>query len=156
MNYQISIETASTSRPLAVVRRRVRPQEFAKVIPEACGIVWNALKAQNIKGAGRHVTVYLPDGSLEVGVELERPIENVAALGEVVASSLPTGSAAAAVHFGPYQHLRSAHDAIRDWCSRNGHALAGTHWEIYGHWLDEWNRDPSKIRTDVYYLLKQP
>jgi hypothetical protein len=25
--------------------------------------------------------------------------------------------------------------------------------EIYGHWENEWNADPSRIRTDVYYLL---
>ena len=34
-------------------------------------------------------------------------------------------------------------------------ALAGPNWEIYGHWVDEWNRDPSKIRTDVFYLIKK-
>jgi hypothetical protein len=31
--------------------------------------------------------------------------------------------------------------------------LAGPNWEVYGHWQDEWNSDPSKIRTDVFYLL---
>ena len=24
---------------------------------------------------------------------------------------------------------------------------------FYGHWLPEWDNDPFKIRTDVYYLL---
>ena len=36
----------------------------------------------------------------------------------------------------------------------HGHTLAGPNWEIYGHWVDEWNRDPTKIRTEVFYLLK--
>jgi hypothetical protein len=31
--------------------------------------------------------------------------------------------------------------------------LAGPNWEIYGHWKDEWNNDPSKICTEVFYLL---
>jgi hypothetical protein len=31
--------------------------------------------------------------------------------------------------------------------------LAGPNWEVYGHWTDEWNSDPAKIRTDVFYLL---
>jgi len=35
-----------------------------------------------------------------------------------------------------------------------GRPLAGANWELYGHWLDEWNSDPSKIRTDIFYLLK--
>jgi hypothetical protein len=25
--------------------------------------------------------------------------------------------------------------------------------EIDGHWLPEWKTDPSKIRTDVFYLV---
>jgi hypothetical protein len=24
---------------------------------------------------------------------------------------------------------------------------------IYGHWQPEWNADPSRIRTDVFYLV---
>jgi effector-binding domain-containing protein len=39
------------------------------------------------------------------------------------------------------------------WCRDNGYTLAGPSWEIYGHWRDELHSDPSKIRTDVYYLL---
>jgi hypothetical protein len=31
--------------------------------------------------------------------------------------------------------------------------LAGPNWEIYGHWIDEWNSDPTKICTDVFYLI---
>jgi hypothetical protein len=25
---------------------------------------------------------------------------------------------------------------------------------LHGHWQDEWNADPSRIHTDVYYLLE--
>ena len=39
------------------------------------------------------------------------------------------------------------------WCRNNGYALTGPNWEIYGHWKDEWNSDPAKIATDVFYLL---
>jgi len=57
------------------------------------------------------------------------------------------------VHFGPYQQLGVAHQAIRDWCSGHNLQLAGPNWEIYGHWQDDWNADPSQIRTDVFYQL---
>ena len=152
MKYDIRLETTPASRPLAVVRRRARLQELPKVVTDACGIVWNVLREQQIKGAGRHVAVYLDDQiNLEVGVEMDGPF---AGQGEVVASALPAGTVATTVHFGPYQRLGEAHQAIRDWCAKHGHALAGPNWEIYGHWVDEWNRDPGKIRTDVFYLLK--
>ena len=57
------------SIPVAVIQRQVRASELARVVPEGCGVVWNAVRAQQAK-AGRHVAIYW-DGSirLEVGVE---------------------------------------------------------------------------------------
>ena len=153
MKYDVRLETAAAC-PTAVVRRRAAIKDLPKVIPEACGLVWNVVRAEHIPGAGRHVALYLDDAiNVEVGVELEAPLSG-AGHGEVVSSTLPAGRVAATTHFGPYPQLGQAHDAIRDWSKSNGHALAGPCWEIYGHWQDEWNHEPSKIRTDVYYLLK--
>jgi effector-binding domain-containing protein len=133
-----------------VVRRRATPPQLAKVVPEACGTVWNALRGVGIRG-GRHVAVYL-DGeiNLEIGVELAAPFAGV---GEVVASSLPAGEVATVAHFGPYQQLGRAHDAVQQWCRANQRQTV-CNWELYGHWEEAWNQDPSQIRTDVYYLLK--
>jgi effector-binding domain-containing protein len=151
MEYEVRLEQSS-SRPLAVVRRRASAQELSRVVPDACGVVWNVVRAQQIKGAGRHVALYLDcEINLEVGVELDTPF---AGHGEVVGSATPAGPVATAAHFGPYGRLGEAHQAIHDWCAKHGHELAGPSWEIYGHWVDEWNNDPSKIRTDVFYLLK--
>ena len=151
MEYDVRLEQLS-SRPLAVVRRRAGLHELAKVVPDACGTVWSVLRSQKIVGAGRHVALYLDDKiNLEVGVELDAPF---AGHGEVVGSATPAGAVATAAHFGPYGRLHEAHQAIRQWCADNGYTPAGPNWEIYGHWADEWNSDPSKIRTDVFYLLK--
>jgi effector-binding domain-containing protein len=150
MAYVVRLEQLS-SRPLAVVRRRARTQELSKVVPEACGIVWSVLRAQQIAGAGRHIAVYLDDQiNLEVGVELDAPFTGC---GEVVSSATPPGPVAMTTHFGPYGLLHQAHGAIQQWCEQHGHTLAGPSWELYGHWRDEWNSDPSKITTEVFYLL---
>jgi GyrI-like small molecule binding domain len=150
MKYDIRLEQLDT-RPLAVVRRRASSQELSKVVPDACGTVWGVVRSQQVTGAGRHVAVYLDDRiNLEVGVELDAPF---AGCGEVFSSATPAGPVATTTHFGPYGRLHEAHAAIRLWCGKNGHALAGPNWEVYGHWMDEWNSDPSKICTDVYYLL---
>ena len=138
------------SVPLAVIRRQASAAELARVVPECCGLVWDAVREQQAR-AGRHVAIYW-DGSirLEVGVELLGPF---AEHGEVVRSATPAGAVASATHFGPYGGLGAAHDAVRRWCKANNHRLAGPNWEIYGHWQREWNADPSRVRTDVYYLL---
>jgi hypothetical protein len=60
VEYNIRCEQLA-SRPLAVVRRRARPEELSKVVPDACGIVWGVIRSQQIPGAGRHVAVYLDD-----------------------------------------------------------------------------------------------
>jgi effector-binding domain-containing protein len=150
MEHVVRVEQMS-SRPLAVVRRRAAQHELSKVVPTACGTVWNVMRSQQVTGAGRHVAVYL-DGqiNLEVGVELDGPF---AGHGEVVVSATPSGLVATTTHLGPYGKLHEAHDAIRQWCANNGYTFAGPNWEIYGHWKDEWNNDPSKICTDVFYLL---
>jgi effector-binding domain-containing protein len=138
------------SIPVAVIQRQVRQSELSRVVPECCGIAWNAVRAQQAKG-GRHVAIYW-DGSirLEVGVELLGPFAEQDA---VVRSATPAGAVASATHFGPYSALGATHDAIQRWCVANNHELAGPSWELYGHWLPEWNSDPLKIRTDVYYQL---
>ena len=138
------------SVPLAVIRRQARASELARIVPECCGRVWEAVRAQQTR-AGRHVAIYW-DGSirLEVGVELHGAFVES---GEVVRSATPAGSVASATHLGPYGGLGAAHDAVRTWCRENHHRLAGPSWEIYGHWQAEWNDDPSRIRTDVFHLL---
>lgn len=150
MEYDIRLQQVS-SRPLAVVRRRAAPRELSKVVPDACGTVWSVLRSRQVAGAGRHVAVYW-DGqiNLDVGVELDAPFSGC---GEVVGSATPVGLVATTSHYGPYSELHGAHQAICVWCRNNAHTLAGPNWEIYGHWQDEWNHDPGKICTEVFYLL---
>jgi len=139
--------------PVAVVRRLVKPFELSRAVPECCGLAWKAVRAQNAK-AGRNVAIYW-DGSirLEAGVELQGPFSEE---GDVVRSATPVGSAASTTHFGPYGGLGAAHAAIQEWCAKHNHRLTGPQWEIYGHWQEAWNNDPSRIRTDVFYQVAVP
>ena len=152
MPYDIRFQRLD-SVPLAVIRRQASSSELARVVPECCGLLWAEVRAQQAKG-GRHVAIYW-DGSirLEVGVELHGPF---AEHGEIVRSATPAGVVASTTHFGPYRGLGDAHDAVRSWCRDKSHRLAGPSWEIYGHWQNEWNLDPSRIRTDVYHLVTPP
>jgi effector-binding domain-containing protein len=137
--------------PLAVVRREVRPSQLSSVVPEGCGRVWSYVRERNL-AAGRNVALYW-DGAihLDVGVELRGALPDDG--GDVVRSATPAGAAVSITLFGPYGQLGAAHQAIRDWCAAHNHRLAGPSWEIYGHWREEWNADPSQIRTDVFYQL---
>jgi effector-binding domain-containing protein len=151
MAYEITIDRVEP-RTIASVRRRATLEQLPTVIPEACGDVWNFIRAKGIAHPGRNVALYREgdDGQLdvEVGVEIAGPFTGD---GAVNCSAIPGGAAATTVHFGPYGRLGEAHEAIRRWCQHNHHELAGLNWEIYGHWDD----DPARLRTDVFYLLER-
>ena len=150
MSHQIAL---MESKPImtAVIRGRVLPQEFSRFVPAACGEVWSFFRSAGLPRPGRHTALYLADGMVEVGAEVSVPF---AGNERILCSQLPEGTVAWTTHFGPYDRLGDAHGAIREWCAQNGRQLSGTCWEIYGHWDESWNKNPSKIRTDVFHLLR--
>jgi effector-binding domain-containing protein len=135
----------------AVVRAAVPINELSQFVPAACGEVWDFIRAAGIPGPGCHVALYRPDGVVEVGVEVAGPFSGSE---RVQCGQLPTGRAAHTLHLGSYGGLPRAHAALRQWCVAEGHVITGTSLERYGHWQEAWNADPSKIQTDVYYLLE--
>ena len=140
-----------SSIPLAVVRRQASAAQLSTLVPKECGTVWTFLTKHGLRG-GRHVALYRDDSiRLEIGAEFagSLPVDS-----DVFQSATPSGLVATVTHFGPYGQLGAAHAAIREWCAENGRELAGPSWEIYGHWVDAWNADPSLIRTDVFHLLR--
>jgi effector-binding domain-containing protein len=150
MPYEIQL-TSVEAIPTAVIRSRVDPKELSKFVPAACGEVWSFIRSAGLPRPGRHVALYLDAGWVEVGAEVAEPF---AGNDRVRCSQLPAGRAVTTTHFGPYARLGDAHSAIRPWCAEHGHRLSRVCWEIYGHWDESWNADPSKIRTDVFHLLE--
>jgi effector-binding domain-containing protein len=132
----------------AVVRTQAKIPELPKVIRPLCGEVWQFAKAAGLPRPGRHTALYLDCVmNIEVGVEVSQPFTGN---GRVVCSALPAGTAVTTAHWGPYNKLGEAHHAVQEWAAKNGHALSGVSWEIYGHWSD----DPTQLRTDVSWLVK--
>src|SRR5437762_13233389 len=151
MHYQIEL-AHSQSIHTAVIRSRVRAKELPQFVPAACGEVWSFIRSAGLPRPGRHLALYLDaQGSVEVGAEVSEPF---AGNDRVHCSQLPAGRVVTTIHFGPYARLGEAHAEIRQWCIEHGHLRSSICWEIYGHWDDSWNADPSKIRTDVFHLLK--
>lgn len=151
MDYQIKL-THPEPIHTAVIRDRVRPQELAKFVPAACGEVWSFVRTANLPRPGRHLALYLDElGTVEVGVEVLEPFVGN---DRVHCSKLPAGLVVTTTHFGPYPLLRDAHSAIRRWGREQKHQLTGISWEIYGHWQESWNKDSTKIRTDIFCLLR--
>jgi effector-binding domain-containing protein len=137
--------------PLAAVRAtRVDFSELGKTITASLDKVYAVLRARGVKGVGHNVVVYRMGPApfdVAIGVQTAEPI---APEGEVIATATPAGRAATTVHWGAYDQLGRAHEAIHAWCSANGFRLGAFNWELYGDWSD----DPAKLRTDVFYLVQ--
>jgi len=143
----VRLETVR-SIPLAVIRRRVQSSMLSRVVPECCGLAWDAMRAQHAK-AGRHVALYLDDTmNVEIGVEALGPFVET---DDLVRSATPAGLVATVTFFGPYDQLGAAYTAVREWATLKGRTLGWPRWEIYGHWREAWNADPSQIRTDLFF-----
>lgn len=151
MPYQIKLANTQTIFT-AVIRSRVQPKELSKFVPAASGEVWSFIRSAALPRPGRHVAMYLDTGLVEVGAEVS---ERFTGNERVDCSELPAGRVVTTTHFGPYARLGDAHSEIRRWSAEHGHQLSSICWEIYGHWDESWNADPSKIRTDVFHLLKE-
>lgn len=146
--------------PTAVIRQVVPQPELPVFLPAACGEVWDFFrKNPGLPRPGRHMALYMDytggTGTVEAGAEIPEPLPSAAESGRIRGSSLPAGRVATVTHFGPYPGLSAAHAALRNWCLANGFPPSDTGWEIYGHWEEAWNHNPSQIRTDVFHLLPE-
>ena len=154
MIYEIRV-SAALPRPLAAVHHVVRSSEIPSVIQGLLGEVWQFLREQSVTSTGRNIAIYTgasdgqPDPLLDAvfGVEVH---EVIPSSDRVVAAETPAGPLVSTVHWGRYDRLGEAHDAVQAWCRANGHRLSGTCWEVYGPWSDDW----AKVRTEVIYLLE--
>ena len=151
MPYEIKIHSVPW-RQLAVVRRRLKWSELGEHLIPLLDRVYFKGRAGKVIQSGQNVFVYR-DGTkegvtVEVGVEVSNRFEDV---DDVVYSSTPFGEVASTLHVGPYSDLGGAHDAVRRWCEEHRRPQANVWWEVYGDWDD----DPSKLQTEVFYLLQQ-
>lgn len=136
-------------RHTAVVACTTTWQEFPTLWKRLLDQVWAFLAGTDLRTDGHNIMMYRDSGAslqVEVGVQVVRAFES---RGPVVASMLPAGRAAMAVHRGPYAGLEQAHRAVLKHCADEGLPLTGTRWEIYG----DWHTDPANLETEVYWQL---
>jgi DNA gyrase inhibitor GyrI len=153
MPVSINLQTVHPRR-LAAVRRQVAPSTVGSAWGPALDKVWEFIRSHpGLRTDGHNIFLYHhpahPGAPLlcDFGVEVTRAFETA---GEVYATETPGGEVAVAVHYGPYDRLNKAHNAIRKWMTTNRRDSAGRSWEIYG----DPTPDPAGTETTIVYLLK--
>jgi effector-binding domain-containing protein len=149
VSYQVRTELA-VPRTLAAVRGATTQAQLGTDIIRLLDQVWPLLREQGAR-TGHNVVIYYPGtgGELVLDAGVEVP-DGFTARGEVRPVDTPAGEAAAVTHYGEYADLAGAYAALEQWCAATGRQPSGTSWEVYG----DWEEDPAKRQTDVYFLLQ--
>src|ERR1700742_4472284 len=95
----------------AVIRSQVPARDRARFVPAACGEVWQFIRSTGLHRPGHQVALYFGGGFVEVGAEVSEPF---AGNERIRCSELPAGRVVTTVHYGAYQRLKEAHDAIHE------------------------------------------
>ena len=142
-----------TPQPTAAVRGSVAAEGIAAFYDSAYGKVAQALGRQGVQPAGAAFGYYLSPPTerfdLEAGFPTATPISGD---GDVVASELPGGEVARAIHAGGYESLGDSWGDLMAWTAEQGRTPEGRMWEVY---LTEPTpeTDPATLRTELYLLL---
>lgn len=142
----------AAARRLAAVRAQTTRQQLGSDIVRLLDLVWPVLREQGVR-TDHNIVVYYPGEAggltIEAGVEA---LTEFTDRGPVRHASTPSGEVAAATHYGEYSDLASTYGALEQWCTNTGRRRTAVSWEVYG----DWEEDPAKRRTDVYFLLEPP
>lgn len=142
-------------RPTIVVAQTTSWEQFRTLWPKLLDEVYACVRTCpdfETTDAGQerwqNVMLYLDQRpSVEVGVLAPGPFTPA---GRVIASQLPGGTVATAVHRGDYARLGDTHGAVHAYLEAQRLEPAGPIWEIYGHW----RADPGDLETEVFHLLR--
>ncbi len=148
MNTEIEIVKVE-SQNVVGVRKVANMSELPTVIPSALDEVYKFLQENYKNKTGHNIAIYLDEKfTVDIGVIA---LEKLETKGDIFFSATPSGMAVHTTHIGPYNGLPQTHSLLRKWCKDNNVSITLPCWEIYDHWTE----DESKLRTDVYYLIRE-
>jgi effector-binding domain-containing protein len=147
VSYRVT-EIDAPDQPTAVIAQATTWDAFPTLWKGLLDEVWAAVRSKNDITPNRNVMLYKDDiPNVEVGVEVAEPFPDV---GRVISSTLPGGRAATTTHYGRYEDLGWAHQAIIEWCDGQGYQRVGPRWEIYAHWRE----GSAGQEVNVYHLVR--
>lgn len=143
--------THSEAVDIAVAEIRVAMQEVPAHIPGLLERVANYLVEQG-QAPGACYVVY--DEFAETTMRMRAGFvvqETIQESEEISVMRLAASTTAHTTHYGSYDGIPGAHQALREYCTSNNYDEQDLSWEIYG----EWSEDESKLVTDVHVVVSQ-
>lgn len=125
----------------------VPEERYAETGMRLMGELWPAIKQQNIKTKGVNHWVYLPDGTMFVGVEL---LNDGSTPQELQPLSFTLQRRLVHLHRGAYEKLPAKWATLKEVIVERGEAMQGPALEVYGHHSD----DPELQETTIVIGLR--
>lgn len=151
MDYEIETKEIPSQR-IASIREKTTKKELGATLERIFGEVFGHLKGRGVPG---HPPIAVYHEFSEQSVDVEGGIAAPADLnpkGRIGITELAGGKVAITNHFGPYEKLPEAYDAIQKWAADEGIKLGAPPREIY--WNDPGDDpDPPKLRTEVVWPI---
>jgi effector-binding domain-containing protein len=148
MAYEVHTEHVDPV-PLAAIRAASPRDQLSATIYRLLDKVWPLLREQGVR-TGHNVVIYHGGDAQTLDVEVGvQAFTDFTANDEVRRSFTPSGEVATTAHYGDYSEMAPAYAALERWCATDEHRSTVS-WEVYGDWDD----DPAKRRTDLYFLLE--
>jgi AraC family transcriptional regulator len=139
-------------RAALVIRKKTSAADIAKTLGECLPAVFAYAQQKGIAFASPPFTRYVEMSrglmTVEAGFAIAAPAQGE---GDIVATELPGGTAAVAIHLGPYEKLGEPHAQIERWLEAQ-QLKAGAPWEVYVT-DPATTPNPAEWRTEVVYPL---
>ncbi len=147
--YAFALQTRSSS-PVVFIRKTVPMNELGAVTySTAWSRINRLLEGQDARTVGHPFVQYhgFSDGKADVAIGFwtDQP---AVAKGEIQAGLSPSGEFAVVSHYGQYDLLPQAHDALDKWLEEKDLNRVGPVQEVYIT-DPQYERDPGKWRTDL-------
>jgi AraC family transcriptional regulator len=135
---------------VASVRVKVRSADISATLAGIYPEIMGHLTAEGAKITGPPFSRYHGFSGDEVDLEAGMPIgKPVAEKGRVKMGQLPAGKTVVGWHVGPYDKLKTSHEALKAWIDGQKLVPRGGPWEVY--WTDPGVvPDPAKWRTQLF------
>jgi AraC family transcriptional regulator len=152
--YACRLKTVIPQRAMMIRAAVERVHDVGRAIQNLLEEVWDYLNRQEHATVGPAMVRFHHFGADPIELEAGFPVaETFGGDGRVCAVELPGGRAATTLHWGPYDGLPQAYEALERFMREQALRPAGPPCEIY--WVDgSQARGPEELRTEVVWPVE--
>lgn len=125
-------------------------KDYAGTAFDLSGRMWETVKVNDVKNKGKNIWVYETADKVFAGVELENSTTDNNHFG-LEKMTIEVEKYAYCKHIGSYNLIKQIGQRMTDDLTKQGYEIILPYIEIYGHW----NKDESKLETELIMCLKQ-